>query len=165
MHHCVNIGQSFLPPTEAHMHWIYETQSKYNTIKVLWTDNVFLSAWLSHHCSHSCYPLPFMLEITWINCKAKAGWPILWWSSWTEKCRGENRILWSSSTATRLRSARVFSCCTQTRWVHCLKVNSVQALAVRLLQRLQAEVVCACLAEKIWVLFGQFLDAKHLTLE
>lgn len=57
----------------------------------------YLSACLSYHCSHSCYPPLFNSEITWINCKAKTGWPILWWSSWTEKGERE-RVKYSGKT-------------------------------------------------------------------
>lgn len=77
------IVEIYCPRNHSLVYW-HEMRCKYKMIKTLWTPNIFLSARLPHRCSRSCRPHPFKLEITWINCKAKTGWPILWWSSWTE---------------------------------------------------------------------------------
>lgn len=51
------------------------------------------TTWLKSSLSSSLlqsqlHRLPFQLEITWINCEVKTGWPIWWWSCWTETCGG-----------------------------------------------------------------------------
>lgn len=90
-----------------------------------------LSACLSYHCSHSCYPPLFNSEITWINCKAKTGWPILWWSSWTEKGERE-RAEYSGKThcyVSELSEGFFFPVVFRHIRFIVFKVNCVPALA------------------------------------
>lgn len=84
--------------------YLHESQREHDAIKLLRPDYVFLSRFAFSHCSHSCYPLPFNLGITWINCEAKTGWPILWWSAWAEMCTGRKA---ASFTAAQRRFLHV----------------------------------------------------------